>query len=623
MLDNLRNLGRSWVAKILLGLLIVAVAGFGVPSVFLDLNASTVARVGDQNISVRDFDRLYRSQLNQFAAQTGQVPTAQQAVSFGLPGSALGRLAGDAAMEMLAQRLDLGAAEARVAQLVRQDPAFAGALGSFDRAEFVAVLRQVGYTESEYLNLQRRAVKREQIGAMFDNVPLPAIAREIAVAYEHDRRTVDYIELNPILFATDEEPDEAELAQFFEENQERFVTEETRIVRLLPLTQETLAAGIEISEAEIEAEYERTAAQYTTVERRTVHQVPLDTGETAALFEQGRVDGRDFLDLVAEAGLDGRVVRLGTFARTQMTDPNLGNAAFALEEGEFAVIGGALGQRAVWVSEIEPGGRQPLEAVRGTIEQTLRIAGARDRMFSAYDDIEEARAAFMPFDEAAALHGLEVHDIALTRDGTALAAIGAIPVQARANVVNQIFSASQTMTVTPAINMGSNQTLFFELVEVQPVRNQTLDEVRDEAVRAWRQLQTDMAITRAAEDMVAALDMGADMLSVAAETGRFPQASPTFGRDGTQNGAIAPEVAQAAFVGGVGHADYVRTAQGDVVVFVVTQVLPAPEGVASPLADAVGGTFADVLYSSFVEGLREDAGIRINETALNRLIGLE
>src|SRR5690606_41985662 len=105
MLDNLRNFGRSWIAKILLGVLIIAVAGFGIPSVFLDLNANTVARVGDQNISVRDFDRVYRPQINQYANQTGGAPTAQEPVGFGLPTAPIPGLANVPWLAFLADRM--------------------------------------------------------------------------------------------------------------------------------------------------------------------------------------------------------------------------------------------------------------------------------------------------------------------------------------------------------------------------------------------------------------------------------------------------------------------------------------------------------------------------------------
>ncbi len=623
MLDSLRNFGRSWVAKIFLAIVVLAVAGFGLPSIFLDLNANTVARVGDQNISAREFDRIYRGQLNQFAAQTGLSPTAQQALAFGLPNATLARLANDAAIEMLAQRLDLGASDEKLAELVRQDPSFAGALGAFDRSAFVSVLRQAGYTETEYLNLQRKVAKREQIGLMLDGLELPQVALDIANAYENDRRTIEYLELNPVFFSVFEEPTEEELARFFAENQERFRTEETRTVRLLPLTPEALAAGVEITEEQIEAEYERTAANYVTVEQRRISQLLLNDEETLQLFQQGLEDGRDFVDLTVEAGVETQVNPLGLFAQNQLTDQALAQAAFGLPEGGFTIIPGALGQRAVWVSEVIEGGQQPLEAVRDQIEQNLRLAAGRDRLLDAYDAIEEARAAFQPLDPVAESYGLEIHEVDLTRSGDALDEIETIPATAHETVVNQVFSASQDASFTPAINLGSNRAVFFELLEVAEARDQTLDEVRDEAVAAWQELQTNNAIIAAAEEMVGELDTGSDMFTVAMETGATPQASQPFGRTGTGDGTIGPDLARAAFAGTEGDAGYVQTEDGDVIVFQVTSVMPATEGQSSQVADAMSEGFADQIFGAFVEGLRQDTPVRVNQETLNRLIGLE
>lgn len=623
MLDSLRNFGRSWVAKIFLAIVILAVAGFGFPSIFLDLNANTVARVGDQNVTAREFDRIYRGRLNQFAAQTGIAPTAQQSLAFGIPNSTLAMLANDAAIEMLASRLDLGASEEKLAEMVRRDPSFAGALGAFDRESFVAVLRQAGYTEAEYLNIQRKAAKREQIGMMLDGVQLPQFALDIANSYENDRRTIEFIELNPVFYTVSDEPSDEELAQFFADNQERFRTEETRQVRLLPLTAESVAEGVTITDAQIEAEYERTAASYATVEQRRISQLLLDDEALRAQFEQGLADGTDFVDLIVEAGVETRVAPLGLFAQSQITDTTLAQAAFGLPEGGFTIISGALGQRAVWVPEVIEGGQKPLAEVRDQIEQNLRLAQGRELLVKAYDDIEEARAAFQPIDDVAEQYGLRIYDVPLTRTGAALAEISTIPDSARETVVNQIFAAAPEASFTPAISLGSNRAVFFELEEVRPVRDLTLDEVRDEVIAAWQELQTDNAITSAAEDVVAQLDAGDDMFTLAAETGAIPQASQPFGRTGSEDGTVSQDLATAVFAGNQGSAGYVRTAEGDVIVYQVTSVMSATAGQPSQVAETLQQGFADQLFSGFVEGLRQDAPIRVNQETLNRLIGLE
>lgn len=622
MLDNLRNFGRSWIAKILLGVLIIAVAGFGIPSVFLDLNANTVARVGDQNISVRDFDQVYRSQLNQFAAQTGMAPTAQQAVSYGLPNAAIARLANDASIEILARDLGLGASDQKLVELVRQDPSFASAMGLFDTGEFTNMLRNSGLTEAEYLNLQRRAASREQVGMIFNGAYVPQVALDIARSYDNDQRTIEYVELNPVLFEVTEEPSEEELTQFFEENQTRFRTVETRHVSLLPLTAEALAAGVEVTEEEIAAEYERTAGQNVSPERRTVHQLTLPDAETAQAFAEGIEAGASFASVVSQTGLQTEVTELGTFAQGEITDAAVAQAAFGLEENGYAVIEGTEGQRAIWVSAIQEEGQAPLEDVRGELEQALRLEKAQDLLLTVYDEIEEARAAFLPIEDVAERYGLEVHDIALTADGAALAEIETLPQGSTQTIVDAVFAASPDTRVTPAINLGSNRTMFFSVEEIEPARDQTLDEVRDEAIAAWQDLQTDLAMTRAAEDMVAAIDSGSDLFTIAAENGQTPQTSSPFTRN-TASAGLDPQVAQAAFQGGEGYAGYVPTQDGGMVVFQVTQVTPASAEASSQVAEAMENSFADLIFANFVDGLRQDLGVRINQEALNRVIGLQ
>lgn len=622
MLDNLRNFGRSWVAKIFLGVLIIAVAGFGIPSVFLDLNANTVARVGDQNISVREFDGVYRTQMNNFAAQTGRAPTPQEAVGLGLPNAAIARLANDAVVELLARDLGLGASDAKLAEYVRRDPSFAGALGLFDAREFAAMLRQAGYTEAEYLNLQRRAAARDQVGMIFDGARLPQVALDIARAYDNDRRTIEYVELSPALYTVSEEPDQAELQQFFEENQVRFRTEETRVVNLLPLTVDALAQGVDVTEGEIAAEYERIGARFIAPERRTIHQLALPDEETAQAFVAGIEAGASFASIVSQEGLQTEVTEIGTLAQDEIEDTALADAAFGLGENGYAVVDGAQGQRVIWVSAIAEGGQQPLEAVRDEIEQSVRSSKAQDLLFTAYDDIEEARAAFLPIEDVAERYGLEIHHLDLTADGAALAQIGTLPQGSQQTIVNAVFAATPDMRVTPAINLGSNRTVFFELEEVQPARDLPLDEVRDEAIAAWQELQADMAVTRAAEEMVEAIDSGSDMFTVASQQGQVAQASSPFTREGVGL-QLDQSVAQAAFQGGEGHAGYVPTPTGGVVVFQVTEVQPASAEAPSPVAQMMEANFPNLIFANFVDGLRQDANIRINEEALNRVIGLQ
>ena len=64
MLDALRRGSTGIVAKILLSLLIVSFAVWGIADVFTGYTRGAVATVGDAKISSTDYDRVLRTELD-------------------------------------------------------------------------------------------------------------------------------------------------------------------------------------------------------------------------------------------------------------------------------------------------------------------------------------------------------------------------------------------------------------------------------------------------------------------------------------------------------------------------------------------------------------------------------
>ncbi|WP_158625984.1 peptidylprolyl isomerase [Arsenicitalea aurantiaca] len=622
MLDSLRAFGRTWPAKIFLGILVMSFALFGISNVIFDLGSNTVARVGEEDISAREFQRGYQAQINAFSQQTGMVPTPQDAVAMGIPTVVLNRLAADAAINRLGADFGLGVSEDRLAQLVRQDPSFGGTLGGFDRANFVRVLQANGFTEAEYFQLQRNAARRQQLSlGLFGGTPVSTTAQELVNRYTGDRRSIDYIVLNQANTMPVEEPTEEALQAYLEENQASFRAPETRNVKIISFSPQTLAENMEVSDAEIEAEYERTRQNYVRPERRTLQQVVLSTPELVSRFEAGLEAGESFEDLVAEAGVTPS--QLGTLARTQVTDNNLGNAAFGLEEGAFAIIPGIGGRRAVHVSAIEGGGETPLAEVRDRVAESVALANARAGYIETLDQIEELRASFQPIETIAERFGLTLHEVGVTAAGGELSVLSDLDAESRQRIATQIFSTAEDAPLAPTISLGANNNVFFELDSVEPARDLALDEVRDQVVAAWTARETDLALQEQVQTLVADLEAGEDFFEVGMQVNQFPTLSQPLSRAGDGTQVLDGAVAEAAFGGGVGHVGSAVNGAGDYVVFRVVEITPAQSEPAPETREFVTEALRDSLYLDFVAGLRDEAGLRINQSALNQLLAAD
>ena len=620
MLDSLRSFSKTFIAKVFFAVLIVSFAAFGINNVITNLGSTTVARVGDQDVSTRDFQRAYQQQLQAVAQQLGQVPTPEQASQLGIPGMALSRLSSDAAINQLADQFGLGVSDDKLAELVRNDPAFGGTLGGFNRQMFVQVLAQNGYTENEYLAMQAKAARRNQLAVgLFGDAQVPATALQLINRYQGDKRTVDYFVLNAAAIPPIADPTDDELAAYLKEHQADFRTKETRTVDLLVLSPETLATTKTPTEDEIAAEYERTKDSLTKTEQRTIVQAVLPDDAAVKTFTDGKAAGKSFEDLLKETQLTPTVI--GTLAKAQVTDPALADAAFGLAKaGDFVLIPGVQGkQRAVSVSDIVAGGTLTLAEAKDQVTKNLALSQAKAEYGDVLDQVEELRATLQPLTAIAERFKLPLTHLDLTPGSPQLSTVTGLGDGDAAKIGQTIFAA-EAGKLSPSISLAANRNAWFDLSKVEPARDQTLDEVRDAVAQAWTNAKTDQALADEAAKLQAQLDAGKPIADIAAALNQFPSVSAPLSRQGDGTPTFSAAVAKAIFDGGPDHHGTVKNADGDYVVFKVSEVTPAATDVEANVKTAIEESARNALYGEFVGGLRDQAGVRVNQAALNQLL---
>lgn len=621
MLDSLRKFANTWIGKIVMGLLLIGLAGFGISNVLIGIGSNTVASVGETDISIREFQREYTSQLNRVAAQTGVVPTNEQAIQFGIPTVVINRLATEAALTELAKRMDLGVSEQRMGELLREDPTFGGVLGQFDRDNFSRALRQNGYTESEYLNALREQGMRQQVSAVaFGGMAAPDAALDIINRYSSDTRSLDFFELSADTLLPPADPTDEELVTYHSDNQDIYRTRPTRTADIIVLSPDALEAGIEVSDEDVASEYERTQANFFTVESRVIKQIILSTETSQDLFEAGQSSGTAFAELVEQSGLP--VTDLGSLSKAQVTDANLAEAAFDLAAGAFAIIPAPLGQRAVFVETINPGGQKTLVEATDEIIAKLKSSRARDEFIDVLDQIEELRAAFRPLDEISERYGLSITNVEMTLSGAALSSIEAIPAEAQFRVASPIFSAT-IGKLAPSIALGANLNVWFDLQEITDARDQTLDEVRDNVITAMLAQRTTVQLEEAALEAVALLESGEPLDNIAIRYNAFPEIASDVPRNGNGNPLLNNVVAAAAFGGPDGHFGSALNGNNTYTIFSVSSVTPAGDDTHEDPREFMQEALRDSAYAAFLTGLLDDLGANIDGETLSNLLAVD
>ena len=135
MLDAMRRGAVNWLAKILLGLLIIAFGMWGVADVFRGYGRGTLARIGNTEISIEAYRQAYQDELAAISRRIGRRLTADQARLLGIEQRALSRLIGGAAIDAHTRELRLALSEKGLAEIIRGDTAFHDAKGARVRVE--------------------------------------------------------------------------------------------------------------------------------------------------------------------------------------------------------------------------------------------------------------------------------------------------------------------------------------------------------------------------------------------------------------------------------------------------------------------------------------------------------
>ena len=140
MIAIIRAFVKSWVAKVLLSLLILSFIVFGVGSfkdVFRTKINDAVVTAGSRQISTDQFKQMFDRYLKNAEQQSGQQVTVQEAVAQHLDTRILQEVGTQEAFAEFLRRSGLVPADALIADAIRKQPAFFDPVsGRFDKTAY-------------------------------------------------------------------------------------------------------------------------------------------------------------------------------------------------------------------------------------------------------------------------------------------------------------------------------------------------------------------------------------------------------------------------------------------------------------------------------------------------------
>jgi peptidyl-prolyl cis-trans isomerase D len=631
MLRGLRTASTGWVGKtimaIVVGILVVAFAAWGIGDIFRGYARSYVAVVGSSSITPDQFRTLYQNKLNELSLRLQRPIPPDQARAFGLDRQVLSQWVQDAALDQLARNMRLGISDDDLKRIITDDPSFHGPGGRFDAERFRAILQRIGQNEQTYVAETRRETLRRQItGTLAADIKAPTVETEAINRFQNEQRGAEYVLLSRALVGELAAPAPDELAKYFERRKVLFRAPEYRKATVLALTPAAIAATIEIAPAEVKEFYDKNITRFSVAEKRQLQQILFQDKDEARKAADRLAGGLSFDDLAKEKKLTDKDMDIGLLAKNQIADQKVAEAAFSLIAGQASgAIDNPFGSTIVRVVKIEPGSSKPFAEVEADIKKGLATEKAKEQVRKLREKVDEEIGGGAHIDEIAKKLNIPYQAIeAVDRSGRAPDG-KAVELPKGVDVLDGIF-ATEVGLENDALQTQDGGAVWYELAGITPSRDRTLDEVKSEVETRWRDDETMARLTAKAQEISDKINKeGAKLADLAAADKLTVAKTNLLKRNDTPTGlpVNAMTVLFNARKGSAVSAE--ATDPVERILMVVTDITVPTFDPASPdakkLADAVRDSMVNDLYAQFMQRVEKDLAVTYDNAALAQALG--
>ncbi|WP_417422168.1 SurA N-terminal domain-containing protein [Halomonas sp.] len=505
MLQSIRNGSRSWGAKIIIGLMVAAMALFGVESLF------SVFGSDPNEVASVNGEPIMRQQVElevQRALRSGQVPPEQERA---LRNDMLDQLI---TQQLLTQYADDGGffvSDAQLDQIIVGLPEFHDQEGRFSAEIFRNRLAGAGYTPVSFRQDLRLDIKRQHLqqGLAFSDFSLPSEQNRLA-ELQRQQRSFRYVLLDNDNANIETNVTDEQVQAYYDANQERFERPEQVRVEYVLIDRQEMASESDVDEQTLRNAWRE---QNQNADRRISHIMVAfgdertrdEAREIAETAKSDLESGETFADTAlrysddtasAEEGGD-----LGTISRGIFGE-EFDNAAFALEEGDTSSvveIDGAF--HILQVTEIDA---PAFEEQREMLRQNVALTEVNDTFNTKVQQL---------IDESFAAEDLQsvADQLDLTLNQTDWLARGeGEGVLSEPGVLDEAFSDEVLGDGynSEVIELDDDRRLVLRVAEHRDATLIGLDEVRDEVEQSVAAEQRQQAVLEQAQAMTAELNAG-------------------------------------------------------------------------------------------------------------------
>ncbi len=490
MLEAIRERTKGWLAKVILALITVPFALFGIDQYLQGTGSNVpVAKVGGDAITVQEYGTALQNLRNRLQSEGQTDLTILERPE--LRQSVLDKLINDKLLYAEVRNANFSISDEQLSHYITSMPEFS-VDGKFSEETYYQLLTQNRMTLKEFEETIRQDLKAQQAREGFASLAyIPDSLADQALKAELQQREVSVAEIKTANYLSEVKIDPTQIKEYYEKNKDKFQVPEQVQLEFVLMSANTLLPKMQVTEEEVQQFYNDNADKFKGNEERRASHILIGFGvnptpaakeearkKAEQVLEEVRKDSDQFAELAKKYSQDpGSAANggdLGMFGRGVMVK--------AFDDAVFSMIPGAVsdlvesefGYHIIKLTEIS-GEAQSLASVRLQIRGELIYQKALAKFTENAEDfsniVYEQSTSLEP---AAKAFELDIQKSPwLSREDVAR-------VFKSDKMRDQVFSADvlKDGRNTEAVEVAPNSLMVARVADYKPSAPRTFDEVQ-------------------------------------------------------------------------------------------------------------------------------------------------
>ena len=502
MLGAIRKKSKGWVAYLIVGIITVPFALFGIQQYVGGSANSVIAVVDGEDITVNTYYQQLNTQQRNLQQQLGSSYSAE--IDYALRQTLIDTLINEKLLENFFKSMKLVTLDEEVRSSIQSNPVFQ-VDGIFSEDRYMQILRLNNFTPLSYELEQSKSMSLDQIKR---NLSHSAFLSTVQIEQLHDlssqHREVSFVVLNTEKYKDQIVVNQEQISEYFNNNKSNFIEGLKVQVDFVELSLDNIEQQIDPDNATLQKLYLENEELYTNPEERRAQHILLEEVSNASAILKEIKQGGDFSELARihskdittnEEGGD-----LGFFERGYMV-PEFEEAVFDMNIGDISeIVKSAYGYHIIKLNEIQPATLQSFEEV---VEQLLALHKKNVNQKALYELQEEL--GNLAYEES----------IDVVSDQLDLELQTSDFFSEFSTQYEEVFVATAFSDIvlndgenSDVIELSKDRFIVMRLANQQPERQKVLDEVENEIVNILRNLGAKQLIDDLAQTISSSLTSG-------------------------------------------------------------------------------------------------------------------